>query len=70
MAKRDQYMNESRVWIVTKGVLTPGGDPLWHCPNCGKGTHLYGIESPEGHKTKCPDCGVSLIYPYQKSKLI
>ena len=64
--KGGQCMNESRVWVATNGVLTPGGDPLWHCPSCGEGKHLYGIESPEGYSTKCSNCGIPLIYPHQK----
>ena len=36
--------------------FTPGGDPVYICPFCGLGRHVYGIE----HRTplyECPDCG-------------
>ena len=50
-------------WEEEKGdYLTPGGDPAWKCPKCGKGEHVYGVESP-GKKEFCPDCKARLFYP-------
>ena len=47
-----------KLWIkdTTHSWITPGGDPVWICPVCGGGRHVYGIESRE-QKLVCPDCG-------------
>lgn len=50
-------------WKEVKGVITPGGDPCWKCPNCGF-MHVYGIENIEGPYNNCPKCGISLKYPW------
>lgn len=47
-------------------ALTPGGDPLWECPNCGY-EHVMGIESPERYH-RCPQCNVRIKYPDEKEK--
>ena len=54
--------NEQKFWLVKKGVFTPGGDPCYYCPVCGKGEHINGIEMPK-HLDNCPDCGTRLLYP-------
>ena len=45
------------------GGFTPGGDPCYMCPICGKSEHIYGIESLWNFKTECENCGVKLKYP-------
>lgn len=54
-------------WIKMHGYVTPGGDPVWMCSNCGMGVHVYGIEhrSYEGNVAKhqwlaCPNCGAMM----------
>ena len=32
-------------WVRVSGYVTPGGDPVWKCSECGKGVHTYGIEA-------------------------
>lgn len=51
-------------WIKTPGYVTPGGDPVWRCSECGKGIHIYGIEHgtygadvSDGQWLACPNCG-------------
>lgn len=57
-------MTEKRFWEKSKkAVLTPGGDPLWKCPICGNGKHVYGVESDD-FRDHCSDCGVVLFYPW------
>ena len=43
--------DDSKHWI------TPGGDPVWVCSNCGGGKHVFGIESMVSQPKVCPDCG-------------
>ena len=31
-------------WVKVSGFVTPGGDPVWECSECGKGRHVHGIE--------------------------
>lgn len=55
-------------WIEVGGYFTPGGDPVWKCSECGKGTHVYGIEAnsyngdiTNGHQwVACPNCGAKM----------
>lgn len=51
-------------WIKdkSKAWVTPGGDPVWICSNCGEGWHVHGIETPA--KERCPDCGSFNKYEY------
>ena len=58
--------NEPRYgeWINVGGFITPGGDPVWKCSECGKGRHVYGIEHAsygsdisDGQWVACPNCG-------------
>lgn len=51
-------------WIMIPGYVTPGGDPVWGCSECGKGIHVYGIEHgtygadvSDGQWLACPNCG-------------
>lgn len=51
-------------WLKVGGYCTPGGDPVWRCSNCGKGTHVYGIEASsyqgdvsDQQWVTCPNCG-------------
>ena len=56
-------------WIKSsKCVMTPGGDPLWVCGNCGCGEHVYGIENVNEFKRYCPDCGSCNLYPWEELK--
>lgn len=50
--------DRSRIWI------TPGGDPVWCCGVCGKGQHIYGIETNK-RVDVCPDCGSLNRYPLE-----
>jgi len=55
-------------WVRTiKRYATPGGDPVWECSECGKGTHTYGIEYSsyssdisDGQWVSCPNCGADM----------
>ena len=40
--------------------ITPGGDMVWICSNCGGGRHVFGIESMESQPKTCPDCGETM----------
>lgn len=62
-----RYMNK-KLWIkdITHLWITPGGDPVWVCPVCGGGQHVYGIENPH-RQSKCKDCGAKIEgYKYDK----
>lgn len=52
-------------WKRVFGPCTPGGDPVWICPVCGKGRHVYGIEFAQNYRIQCPDCGTKLKYPWE-----
>ena len=50
-------------WVKVGGFVTPGGDPVWQCSECGKGRHVYGIEHgtygadvSDGQWLACPNC--------------
>ena len=50
-------------WVKVGGFVTPGGDPVWQCSECGKGRHVYGIEHGTygadvsyGQWLACPNC--------------
>lgn len=50
-------------WLKVGGYVTPGGDPVWCCSECGKGMHVYGIEHgtygsdiSDGQWVACPNC--------------
>lgn len=55
-------------WVKMGGYFTPGGDPVWKCSECGKGIHVYGIETSsynsdiaDGHQwVACPNCGAEM----------
>lgn len=55
-------------WVKARGSwCTPGGDPVWECSECGKGTHVYGIEHgtygsgvADGQWVACPNCGAKM----------
>lgn len=54
-------------WVRVRGYVTPGGDPVWKCSECGKGTHVYGIEHgsygayvADGQWVSCPNCGARM----------
>lgn len=51
-------------WQTVSGYVTPGGDPVWVCSNCGKGQHVWGVEAAsygahtsEHQWVACPNCG-------------
>jgi hypothetical protein len=56
-------------WVKARGSwFTPGGDPVWECSLCGKGTHVYGIEHgsygsdiADGQWIACPNCGAEMV---------
>lgn len=54
-------------WVRVHGYVTPGGDPVWACSECGKGTHVYGIEHgsygsdiADRQWVSCPNCGAMM----------
>ena len=54
-------------WIRVGGYVTPGGDPVWRCSNCGKGKHVWGIEHnsygadiADHQWVACPNCGIEM----------
>ena len=57
----------NNVWVKVHGYMTAGGDPVWRCPVCKQGEHVYGIEHPERHD-KCEACGSINIYPWEKGE--
>lgn len=57
-----------KTWIEAQGASYAGDSPIWQCPACGKGIHMYGIkemDKPLSHKGTCPDCGEKLAYPWE-----
>ena len=55
-------------WEKIHGYVTPGGDPVWCCSECGKGIHVYGIEHTtygadiaDHQWVACPNCGAIMI---------
>lgn len=65
--KTGKSKTENAIWIrdASENVFTPGGDAVWICPVCGKGRHVYGVESFDGPQHICPDCGTKLRYPWE-----
>ena len=53
----------SNTWQRVHGVITPGGDPCWVCPKCGKDEHVCGIETEYNRHHVCKKCGAILRYP-------
>lgn len=53
-------------WKEIDGIITPGGDPCYMCPNCGGDRHLYGVENTENYHHECKECKTKLIYPWEK----
>ena len=55
-------------WIKARGsYYTPGGDPVWECSECGKGTHVWGVEHgtygadvADGQWVACPNCDAKM----------
>lgn len=54
-------------WIRVGGYVTPGGDPVWRCSECGKGKHVWGIEHnsygadvADQQWVSCPNCGIKM----------
>ena len=55
-------------WVKARGSwITPGGDPVWECSECGKGRHVYGVEHcsygacvSDGQWVSCPNCGARM----------
>ena len=55
-------------WIKVPGYVTPGGDPVWECSECGKGRHVYGVEASSYQSdvsnqqwVACPNCGARMV---------
>ena len=55
-------------WIKVHGYATPGGDPVWCCSECGKGTHVWGIEHgsyagdvADQQWLSCPNCDARMV---------
>ena len=55
-------------WVEVHGFVTPGGDPVWRCSNCGKGIHVFGVEHhsygadiADNQWVACPNCGAIMI---------
>lgn len=54
-------------WEQLHGYVTPGGDPVWCCSECGKGIHVWGIEGrtycgdiADEQWVACPNCGAKM----------
>ena len=54
-------------WVKLHGYVTPGGDPVWCCSECGKEIHVYGIEHgsygadiADHQWVACPNCGAMM----------
>ena len=55
-------------WEKVYGYVTPGGDPVWVCSNCGKGMHVWGVEASTYNRdisdnrqwVACPNCGAKM----------
>ena len=59
-----------KIWEeVHENLFTPGGDPVWQCPVCKGGRHVYGVESPVSYD-ECPDCHTKLIYPWMNTGIL
>lgn len=63
----DVRINTKGKWIRVGGYVTPGGDPVWRCSNCGKGKHVWGIEHnsygadvADHQWVSCPNCGIEM----------
>ena len=63
----DFYLNTGQ-WVEVNGYVTPGGDPMWACSECGKGLHVYGIEHgtygadvADHQWVACPNCGAIMM---------
>lgn len=54
-------------WLKVYGCVTPGGDPVYRCSQCGESEHVYGIEHPN-KKTLCDNCGSRNFYPGEKDE--
>lgn len=61
-------MGREKLWEKVFGVVTPGGDPCWRCPECHKGDHVMGVETTYNYTTECPNCGAILNYPWEVVK--
>lgn len=57
-------------WIKDKSkYFTPGGDPVWICPYCGGGRHVYGVENTNEPMKECSDCGMAITdYEWMERK--
>lgn len=53
-------------WKQVYGYVTPGGDPVFGCGNCGGSEHCHGVEHPK-KKLICDNCGSINLYPWEKS---
>lgn len=62
--------NSKGVWVKTYGFATAGGDPVWRCPLCGGGIHVYGIEHRRNYLNVCPDCGNKVRYPWEDDEKV
>ena len=49
--------NRVGTWKKRFGYYTAGGDPVWYCPNCELGDHVYGIEHEKNYTHTCSMCG-------------
>ena len=58
----------NNIWIKVPGYCTPGGDPVWACPNCKGTEHVNGIEIVN-HKKYCEFCGQRNYYPWEADTL-
>lgn len=55
---------------ISAGLFTPGGDPVFCCPNCGGDKHIYGIEFTEKYHHECKECRTKLIYPWEDEECL
>lgn len=61
----------NKIWEeVHENLFTPGGDPVWQCPICKGGRHVYGVENADEVHDECPDCHTKLIYPWMNKGIL
>lgn len=61
----------NKIWEeVHENLFTPGGDPVWQCPICKGGRHVYGVENADEIHDECPDCHTKLIYPWMNKGIL
>ena len=56
------------MWKKVHGYVTPGGDPVWACGECGGDQHVYGVEHQKNYHRACAECGRPQLYPWESGR--